>query len=136
MTEFTEVTEVLGTEITDTLVDTPDVPDADSQIESIPEYKGLALEITAEINKLVTAREYATKLESGLITKSGIIKAATICRDYLTKARHGVAGVYPKVLEVKKTLLETIGEVQTTATRERLEKEAAEIAARLAELNK
>lgn len=98
------------------------------------DFNGLALKIQAEIERLIAARDATVKLESGLITKADLNRAAKSAREGINVARKTLSGLYPEVLDVKRALIDNLDETQKEAELEKLKKQKIELEAKLAAL--
>lgn len=94
--------------------------------EVVIEGTGLALQIQNHIGFLTEIQKTAILLESGLDTKSGITKAATLLRKGLYTVQAEVYGTYREAFEVKTSLINTVGDVQKAAKKTALEAKIAE----------
>jgi len=120
----------------DELLGTEEVElDATELMDAVPSpFTGLADDINCEIESLVAARDLAVTFEGGLDTQAAINKHAIELRGILFASKKNCHGLYAETLNIKATLLESIGDVQKASKKEALVAKIAKMEADLAEL--
>jgi len=102
-------------------------------VEAI-EYTGIAAAVNAEIEQLTDVLTEAVNLESGLDTQAAIKKSALELRKGLLSVSKTLHAMRSDVMDVKESLLESVGEVQSTKKKEALLAKKQEIEEALAEM--